>query len=49
MYGSDWPVCKLMATYDDVVSIAESCLSELSAEGQAKVFGLNAQKFYGLK
>ena len=49
LFGSDWPVCKLMATYQEVCSIAEFCCSSLSAEDQAKVFGLNAQKFYSLK
>ena len=49
MYGSDWPVCKLMADYDEVVAIAEDCTSSLKPSAKDKVFGLNAMKFYGLK
>lgn len=51
MYGSDWPVCLLAASYDKQLSIVENYLSKLSNtpkeinEGR-KVFGENAALFY---
>ncbi|UVI28517.1 amidohydrolase family protein [Paenibacillus spongiae] len=49
MFGSDWPVCLLAASYDQVVDILEQALPDsLSAEDRAKLFGLNAKKFYKL-
>jgi L-fuconolactonase len=49
MFGSDWPVCLLAATYEQVrESIAEYV--EKNAPGaRAKIFGGNAERFYGLK
>ena len=48
MFGSDWPVCTLSATYDDVLDIATSYASQLSKTEQAKFFGQNASKCYNL-
>jgi L-fuconolactonase len=48
MYGSDWPVCLLAGSYDDVFELALACLKELSAAEQERVFGENAAAFYGL-
>ena len=48
MYGSDWPVCTLSATYEDVHGIAASYFSSFSQGEQRKIFGANATKFYGL-
>lgn len=49
MYGSDWPVCLVSATYEEQLDIVESYFSELSSFEKDKIFGLNAVKFYGLK
>ncbi len=47
MYGSDWPVCLLAATYDDVYTIAnESLPQNLSQEEREQIFGKAAIKFY---
>ena len=46
MYGSDWPVCLLAASYDKQLSIVENYLSKLSNTEGGKVFGGNAQLFY---
>jgi L-fuconolactonase len=43
LFGSDWPVCTLAASYDDVVAVAESAVGD-----SAKVFGDNAATLYGL-
>jgi L-fuconolactonase len=39
MFGSDWPVCKLSAEYQEVYEIAAAYFSGLSASDQNKVFG----------
>ncbi len=49
MFGSDWPVCKLAATYGQVYNIAQQYVSKLSADEQADFWGNNAAKFYNLK
>lgn len=49
MYGSDWPVCLLAATYDEVWDIVESALPDnWSSSDREKLFGLNAKRFYNL-
>lgn len=48
MYGSDWPVCLLAGSYDQVVEALEANLSPLSASDRAKIWGETAVKFYGL-
>lgn len=49
MFGSDWPVCLLAATYDEVVDIFRHALQDrLSPEVFEAVFGGNAAKFYKL-
>ncbi|HVH72664.1 MAG TPA: amidohydrolase family protein [Candidatus Dormibacteraeota bacterium] len=49
MFGSDWPVCLLAASYRQVMEIVEEYLQDFSADIQEKIFGGNAAKFYGLK
>jgi L-fuconolactonase len=48
MYGSDWPVCRVAATYRETLSIIESYIYRLSETEQEKFWGSNAIKFYGL-
>ncbi|WP_337182848.1 amidohydrolase family protein [Shinella sp.] len=49
MFGSDWPVCLLAASYAEVLNAARGILDPLlDAEGMAKVFGGNAVRFYRL-
>lgn len=48
MYGSDWPVCRLAATYGEMLAIPETYVAKLSKTEQAKFWGGNAVKFYGL-
>lgn len=48
MYGSDWPVCLLGGSYDEVTSIIEQYFASYSSEEKAKIFGLNAMQFYKL-
>nr|WP_299174940.1 amidohydrolase family protein [uncultured Allomuricauda sp.] len=48
MFGSDWPVCLLSASYPRVLSILDAYLKQFSEEVQNQVMGLNAQEFYNL-
>jgi L-fuconolactonase len=48
MFGSDWPVCLVAASYQQVVNIVETYFSSFSKDEQDKVFGLNAKNFYNL-
>jgi len=49
MFGSDWPVCTLAATYAGVIEIVSDYVQQLSEEEQADVWGKTAQRFYGLE
>jgi L-fuconolactonase len=49
MFGSDWPVCLLAATYRQVKQIIDDYLENYSADGKDKIFFANAVRFYGLK
>lgn len=48
MFGSDWPVCTLAASYGQVVEAAQETLEGVSAEQKKALFGGNAQGFYKL-
>ena len=48
MFGSDWPVCKLAATYDQVVELAEFLVSELSENEKDYFWCKSAQKAYAI-
>ncbi|MEK4007779.1 amidohydrolase family protein [Paenibacillus sp. FSL H3-0333] len=49
MFGSDWPVCLMAATYEEVVGILRTALQgRLSTEEMEPVFGANAVRFYKL-
>ena len=49
MFGSDWPVCLLAATYEQVVAAARDTTVGLSETEQAAVFGGKATGVYGLR
>jgi L-fuconolactonase len=48
MYGSDWPVCRVAATYGEMLSIPETYVAKLSETERSKFWGDNAAKFYKL-
>jgi len=48
MFGSDWPVCTLAGSYDQVVSIVQDYIQPLSTSAQALIMGGTATAFYGL-
>jgi L-fuconolactonase len=48
MFGSDWPVCKVAAEYEQMLDIVKSYFSKFSDAEQADFFGGNAGKFYNI-
>ncbi|GAB3834093.1 amidohydrolase family protein [Dactylosporangium cerinum] len=48
MFGSDWPVCLLVADYGGVLDALRQALPPLDAAGSAAVFGGTAVRTYGL-
>ena len=48
IFGSDWPVCLLAATYEEVAAAARELTAGLSDSERAAVFGGNATAVYGL-
>ena len=49
MFGSDWPVCLLAASYQQVVEIVEDYVQDCARDIKDKIFGDNAAEFYQLK
>lgn len=48
MWGSDWPVCRLQAEYDNWLQVAMDLTKDLPASQRAEVFGGTAARFYRL-
>jgi L-fuconolactonase len=48
MFGSDWPVCELAASYGRVRELAGELLRDLSADERDAVLGGTARRVYGL-
>lgn len=48
LYGSDWPVCLVAASYDQQLSVIQRYLKEFSAAEKKVVLGANAKRFYNL-
>jgi L-fuconolactonase len=48
MFGSDWPVCLLAATYDEVTRAAQSLTASLSRDEALAFFGATGAKWYSL-
>jgi L-fucono-1,5-lactonase len=49
MFGSDWPVCLLAATYGQVKQLVDNYVKGFSQSDKDKIFGGNAAQFYGVK
>jgi L-fuconolactonase len=49
MWGSDWPVCQLHASYDVWRAAAEALMAHLGTEERAQIFGGTAISFYRLE
>ncbi|WP_034269876.1 amidohydrolase family protein [Actinospica robiniae] len=48
MFGSDWPVCVLAGSYDDVFHAATDLTAQLSVAEREAVFGGTATRVYGI-
>lgn len=48
MFGSDWPVCLLAASYEEVVGLVNDYLAGVAPAVRPAVLGANAVKFYRL-
>ncbi|MCU1242488.1 MAG: amidohydrolase [Candidatus Acidoferrum typicum] len=49
MFGSDWPVCLVAATYSQVKQLIDNYVKGFSQSDKDKIFGGNAAHFYGVK
>lgn len=49
MYGSDWPVCLVAASYKKVLQIATEYFASFSADEKNNIFYNNAIEFYNLE
>lgn len=48
MFGSDWPVCLVAATYKQMLDIVQNYFSSFTSEERTLFFGGNAMQFYNL-
>jgi len=48
MFGTDWPVCTLAGSYEQVAGTVREILASLSPAARADVFGGTAARFYRL-
>jgi L-fuconolactonase len=49
MFGSDWPVCLVAASYEKTYNIVAGYFAQLSKDEQELFFGGNAMEFYKLE
>ena len=49
MFGSDWPVCLLAATYKQWVELVENALASLSVSERQRIWGGTAREAYSLQ
>ena len=49
MFGSDWPVCRVAASYDQVVDIVRDAVGSLPRADKDSVLWLTAERWYGLE
>jgi L-fuconolactonase len=48
MFGSDWPVCELAGSYEQVYQALVEALGPISENERAMIFGGTARRFYGI-
>jgi len=49
MWGSDWPVLELVASYGEWVAVTDTLVTRLSDADRAAILGGTATAFYGLE
>ena len=48
MYGSDWPVCLVAASYQKIIQVVENYFADFTITEQTDIFSNNATAFYQL-
>jgi L-fuconolactonase len=48
VFGSDWPVCLVAASYEKQLNVVQQFISRLSPAEQKEILGENAVRFYHL-
>jgi len=48
MYGSDWPVCRLAATFGEVTGLLDGYTASFSENERSLFWGGNAINFYNI-
>ncbi|MFT4203542.1 MAG: amidohydrolase family protein [Chitinophagaceae bacterium] len=48
LFGSDWPVCLVAASYKDWLKVLEDYFADFSSDENANIFGGNASRLYRL-
>ncbi len=48
LYGSDWPVCLVAASYKNMLQVVQQYFASFSLTEQQDIFGNNASRFYSL-
>jgi L-fuconolactonase len=48
MWGSDWPVCELVCSYDDWRAASDALLSQLDAAAREQIYSAVARDTYGI-
>ena len=46
MFGSDWPVCTVAASYEQVLALVRDAIAEYSPDEQAQILGHTAEAVY---
>ena len=46
-FGSDWPVCRVAGTYQEVFGLINDYIEPLTAREKSLILGENAVEFYG--
>jgi len=49
LFGSDWPVCELAGTYQQVYDALNDALEPISQDARNQIFGATARHFYQIK
>ena len=49
MFGSDWPVCLVAASYERMMSILKNYFADYSSAEKEDIFGMNAARFYNIE
>ena len=49
MFGSDWPVCRLVSSYREVVDAIEGLVAQLTPSERSDILGGTAARIYGVR